>query len=235
MMGCAVDNLDLAESLAVIEGFIRSGQPHRHGTLSGACIVKARRDRGLHRIIDGCDLISAEGRPLCWASRLLGKPLKARVARRDIFEALMARAAQKGWSVFLLGARDDEAGSVVRRHPGLILAGHRSGGWLPAEEDEVAAGVRAARPDILCVALGSPAAEAFLARHQAVMKVPFAMGAAGGFYMTTRPAKRPPRWMRQTGLAWLHRVLQGARPGSGRHLVEDLAFVALFAREWVRR
>lgn len=235
MMGCAVDNLDLAESLAVIEGFIRSGQPHRHGAVSADGVVKARRDPGLRRILAGCDLINVEGRPLLWASRLLGKPLKARVTRRELFEALMASAAQKGWTVFLLGVREGEAGGVAQRHPGLTLAGHRSASWHPTEEDEVAAEVRAARPDILCVALGSPATEAFLARHQAVMKVPFAMGMAGGLEMTTCPAQHPPRWMQRTGLAGLHRLLRAVRPGAGHHLIEDLAFVALFAREWVRR
>lgn len=29
MMGCAVDNLDMEESLAVVEGFIRLGRPHQ--------------------------------------------------------------------------------------------------------------------------------------------------------------------------------------------------------------
>ena len=48
-MGCAVDNLDLAESLALIEGFIRSGRPHRHGALSGNDVVRARRDPDLRR------------------------------------------------------------------------------------------------------------------------------------------------------------------------------------------
>ena len=163
LMGCAVDNLDLAESLALIEGFIRSGRPHRHGALSGNDVVRARRDPDLRRLIDGCDLINAEGRPLQWGSRLLGRPLKARVPRRALFEALMARAAQRGWKVFLLGTREDEAAGVARRHPGLAVAGHRRGGWHPAEEDDVVAQICAARPEILCVALGASAAGAFLA------------------------------------------------------------------------
>ncbi len=235
LMGCAVDNLDLAESLALIEGFIRSGRPHRHGALSGNDVVRARRDPDLRRLIDGCDLINAEGRPLPWGSRLLGRPLKARVPRRALFEALMARAAQRGWKVFLLGTREDEAAGVARRHPGLAVAGHRRGGWHPAEEDDVVAQACAARPEILCVALGASAAGAFLARHQAVMRVPFAMGVASGFDTPPRASRRPPRWMRRTGLGGLHHLLLASRRQPGRHLVEDLAFVALLAREWVRR
>lgn len=235
MMGCAVDNLDMEESLAVVEGFIRSGRPHQHVVVNVDKIVKASRDPGLRRIINDCDLINADGMPVVWASRLLGKPLKERVTGVDLFEALMARAAQRGWKVFLLGTREDEAAGVARRHPGLAVAGHRRGGWHPAEEDDVVAQICAARPEILCVALGASAAGAFLARHQAVMRVPFAMGVASGFDTPPRASRRPPRWMRRTGLGGLHHLLLASRRQPGRHLVEDLAFVALLAREWVRR
>mgnify|MGYP000048797274 CR=1 FL=1 len=30
LMGCAVDNLDMEETLGVVDGFIRSGRPHQH-------------------------------------------------------------------------------------------------------------------------------------------------------------------------------------------------------------
>lgn len=238
-MGCAVDNLDLAESLALIEGFIRSGRPHRHGALSGNDVVRARRDPDLRRLIDGCDLINAEGRPLQWGSRLLGRPLKARVPCRALFEALMARAAQKGWRVFLLGAREEVVSGVARlypaRYPGLTIAGYRNGYWSQAEEEEVVAQISAARPDILFVAISSPTKEAFLARYQAAMKVPFAMGVGGTFDVAVGHVKRAPVWMQKAGLEWFYRFLQEPRRMFRRYFIEDMAFVALFAREWVRR
>ena len=150
MMGCAVDNLDMEESLAVVEGFIRSGRPHQHVVVNVDKIVKASRDPGLRRIINDCDLINADGMPVVWASRLLGKPLKERVTGVDLFEALMARAAQKGWRVFLLGAREEVVSGVARlypaRYPGLTIAGYRNGYWSKAEEEEVVAQISAARP-----------------------------------------------------------------------------------------
>ena len=146
MMGCAVDNLDMEESLAVVEGFIRSGRPHQHVVVNVDKIVKASRDPGLRRIINDCDLINADGMPVVWASRLLGKPLKERVTGVDLFEALMARAAQKGWRVFLLGAREEVVSGVARlypaRYPGLTIAGYRNGYWSQAEEEEVVASLK---------------------------------------------------------------------------------------------
>ena len=238
-MGCAVDNLDMEETLGVVEGFIRSGRPHQHVVINVDKIVKASRDPALRQIINDCDLINADGMPVVWASRLLGKPLKERVTGVDLFEALMARAAEKGWRVFLLGARDEVVSGVAHlypaRYPGLTLAGYRNGYWKPEDEDRVVAEIAATRPDILFVAISSPKKEAFLARYQAAMKVPFAMGVGGTFDVAVGLVKRAPVWMQNAGLEWFYRFLQEPRRMFRRYFIDDMAFVALFAREWVKR
>ncbi len=238
-MGCAVDNLNMAETLDVVEGFIRSGKPHQHVVVNVDKIVKANRDPALRQIINDCDLINADGMPVVWASRLLGKPLKERVTGVDLFEALMARAAEKGWRVFLLGAREEVVSGVARlypaRYPGLTLAGYRNGYWTPGEEEKVVADIAATRPDILFVAISSPKKEAFLARYQTAMKVPFAMGVGGTFDVAVGLVKRAPVWMQNAGLEWFYRFLQEPRRMFRRYFIDDMAFVALFAREWVKR
>jgi N-acetylglucosaminyldiphosphoundecaprenol N-acetyl-beta-D-mannosaminyltransferase len=239
LMGCKVDNLNMEETLGAVEGFIRAGTPHQHVVVNVDKIVKASRDPGLRRIINDCDLINADGMPVVWASRLLGKPLKERVTGVDLFEALMARAAQKGWRVFLLGAREEVVSGVARlypaRYPGLAIAGYRNGYWKPEEEAQVVAQIAAARADILFVAISSPKKEAFLARHQAAMQVPFAMGVGGTFDVAVGLVKRAPVWMQNAGLEWFYRFLQEPRRMFRRYFIDDMAFVALFAREWVRR
>jgi N-acetylglucosaminyldiphosphoundecaprenol N-acetyl-beta-D-mannosaminyltransferase len=112
MMGCQIDNLSMAETLEKIDGFIRAGTPHQHVVVNVDKLVKASRDDRLRAIINGCALVNVDGMPVVWASRLLGKPLKERVAGIDLFEALMARAAGCGWRVFLLGAREEVVQAV---------------------------------------------------------------------------------------------------------------------------
>ncbi len=238
-MGCKVDNLNMEETLGVVEGFIHAGTPHQHVVVNVDKIVKASRDPALRQIINDCDLINADGMPVVWASRLLGKPLKERVTGVDLFEALMAQAATKGWRVYLLGAREEVVSGVARlypaRYPGLTIAGYRNGYWKPEEEAQVVEQIAAARADILFVAISSPKKEAFLARYQAAMKIPFAMGVGGTFDVAVGLVKRAPVWMQNAGLEWFYRFLQEPRRMFRRYFIDDMAFVALFAREWVRR
>ena len=236
LMGCSIDNLTMEETLQTIEGFVRSGQPHQHVVVNVDKLVKASRDPALRRIINDCALVNVDGMPVVWASRLLGRPLKERVAGCDLFEALMRRAGERGWRVFLLGATEDVVRQVAAtyrsRYPGLVLAGWRNGYWRgDAEEAQVADQIRAARPDLLFVAISSPKKEQFLGRWQAGMRVPFAMGVGGTFDVAVGHVRRAPRWMQHAGLEWFYRFLQEPRRMFRRYFIDDMAFIWLFVKE----
>lgn len=239
MMGCEVDNLDMEETLQRIEEFIHDGSPHQHVVINADKVVKAHRDPELRRIINECALINADGMPVVWASRLLGKPLKERVAGVDLFDALMRRAAEKGWRVYLLGAREDVVGGVKKlyeqRFPSLVVAGYRNGYWKPEEEASIAAEIGAARPDLLFVAISSPKKEQFLGRYQAEMKVPFAMGVGGTFDVAVGKVKRAPVWMQKSGLEWFYRFLQEPRRMFRRYFIEDMFFFWILVKEMTVR
>jgi len=235
LMGCRIDNLSMEETLVRIEDFIRSGKPHQHVVVNVDKLVKASRDPELRRIVNECALVNADGMPVVWASRLLGKPLKERVAGIDLFEALMRRAGEKGWRVFLLGAREEVVSAVAetysRRYPQLTVAGWRNGYWRGDEEAQVAEQVRASGADLLFVAISSPKKEQFLGRWQAEMRIPFAMGVGGTFDVAIGLVKRAPRWMQRAGLEWFYRFLQEPRRMFRRYFIDDMAFIWLFIKE----
>jgi N-acetylglucosaminyldiphosphoundecaprenol N-acetyl-beta-D-mannosaminyltransferase len=239
MMGCAIDNLTMEETLQTIEGFIRSGRPHQHVVVNVDKIVKAQKDEALRMIINDCALINVDGMPVVWASRLLGTPLKERVAGVDLFESLMARAANNSWRVYLLGARREVVEGVRRiyeqRYPALLVVGARDGYWKAEDEAAVADAIGEARPDLLFVAISSPKKEQFLSRYQEAMKVPFAMGVGGTFDVAVGKVSRAPVWMQRSGLEWFYRFLQEPRRMFKRYFIDDMAFFGLVWREWRAR
>jgi N-acetylglucosaminyldiphosphoundecaprenol N-acetyl-beta-D-mannosaminyltransferase len=238
LMGCYVDNLSMEETLQTVDGFIESGHPHQHVVVNVDKIVKAQRDPELRRIINECALINVDGMPVVWASRLLGKPLKERVAGADLFDALMRRAAEKGWRVYLLGAKEDVVAEVretyASRYPSLVFAGHRNGYWKPEQESAVVDEITAARADLLFVAISSPKKEQFLGTYQARMRIPFAMGVGGTFDVVAGKVKRAPLWMQKAGLEWFYRFLQEPRRMFRRYFIDDVAFFGLLFSEWRR-
>ncbi len=235
IMGCLIDNLSMEETLQKIESFIQSGRPHQHVVVNVDKVVKASRDPGLRRIINECALVNVDGMPVVWASRLLGKSLKERVAGVDLFEALVERSAEKAWRVFFLGAREEVVQAVKdlygRKWPRLQVAGYRSGYWNPQEEAGVVRLIADSRPDLLFVAISSPQKEQFLGRYQAEMKVPFAMGVGGAFDVVIGKVKRAPMWMQRWSLEWFYRFLQEPGRMFRRYFIDDMYFFWLLFKE----
>jgi len=234
-MGCSIDNLSMEETLQKIESFIQSDRPHQHVVVNVDKVVKASRDPELRRIINECALVNADGMPVVWASRLLGKSLKERVAGVDLLEALVERSAERGWRVFFLGAREEVVRTVKERYerkwPRLQVAGYRNGYWDRQEEAGVVKLIADSRPHLLFVGISSPKKEHFLGRYQTEMKVPFAMGVGGAFDVASGKVKRAPIWMQKLSLEWFYRFLQEPRRMFRRYFIDDMYFFWLLLKE----
>jgi N-acetylglucosaminyldiphosphoundecaprenol N-acetyl-beta-D-mannosaminyltransferase len=224
-------------TLARCEELIAAGRPAQHVAINAAKLVAMQRDPELREIVAACDLVSADGQAVVWASRLLGDPLPARVAGIDLMHELLGLSERKGYRVFVLGAKKDvleqAAANAREMYPGLQLAGARDGYFDDDEAATVADEIRAAAPDILFVAMPSPKKEYWLARYGKLIGVPFVMGVGGAVDVLAGQTRRAPRWLQRAGLEWLYRLLQEPRRMVGRYLIGNLRFCMLVLRHLV--
>jgi N-acetylglucosaminyldiphosphoundecaprenol N-acetyl-beta-D-mannosaminyltransferase len=233
--GCEIDRVDLDEAIAVCEDAIKSRRFVQHMAINVAKLVAMRRDQRLREGIAQCELVTADGQPVVWASRLLGDPLPSRVPGIDLMERLLALAAERGYRVYILGAEREILERAVARmrseHPMLQLAGYRDGYYDDADEPGIARSIRTARPDILFVAMSSPRKEFFLARYRERLEVPFVMGVGGAIDVYAGLRRRAPVLWQKLGLEWLFRLLQEPRRLGRRYLATNTQFVGLLLRE----
>ncbi|MBE3580925.1 MAG: WecB/TagA/CpsF family glycosyltransferase [Thermoanaerobacteraceae bacterium] len=215
ILGCRLDGPTLAGALDLIRDFIASGRPHQIVTLNAEMAYRASEDALLRDIINRAALVTPDGAGVVWASRLLGSPVPERVAGVDLVEGLAARAAREGWRLFLYGAAPGVAEKarerLLARYPSLLITGTAHGYLSPAEEKELLARLRQARPDVLLVALGSPRQEYWIDRHLKELGIPVAMGVGGTLDVLAGEVSRAPQWMQRLGLEWLYRVAQDPR------------------------
>jgi len=71
--------------------------------------------------------------------------------------------------------------------------------------------IRAARPQVLLVAMGIPRQEKWIHGNLARLGVPVAMGVGGSFDVFAGRVRRAPVWMQRHGLEWIYRVLSNPR------------------------
>ena len=239
LFGVPVNNLTMRETVDRIEAMVGDGKVHQHVVINVDKIVKMESNQALRAAVLDCDLINVDGQPIIWASRILQSPIEERVTGIDLFDVLIARCAERGFRPYLLGARQDVVAKTVdvlkAKYPKLQLAGWRNGYWSANEEPAVVQEIKKARPDVLCMAVGSPKQELFLCKWKKEMQVPFVMGVGGSFDVTAGVLKRAPEWMQDSGLEWLFRLAQEPRRLWRRYLKEDMAFFRLVWREWRKR
>jgi N-acetylglucosaminyldiphosphoundecaprenol N-acetyl-beta-D-mannosaminyltransferase len=208
-------------------------------SINVAKLVTRRNDPELREIIDGCEIISADGQGIVWASRLLGDPLPERVAGIDLMHNLLGAAEAHGHSVYILGARMEVLQQAVDRiraeHPGLRFAGFRDGYFSAEEEPAVARAIQASGADLLFVAMSSPRKEYFLGRYGEMMGVPFVMGVGGAIDVVSGITRRAPRAWQKLGLEWLFRLLQEPKRMLARYARTNTRFLGMLAREMLLR
>ena len=191
--------------------------------------MAAQSDPEFMAILRDADLCLPDGIGLLWASRVLGSPLRERVAGSDLAPAVAGEAARRGWRLFLLGATEGVAGqtaSVLKsRYSNLIVAGTFAGSPASDHDEAIAARIRAARPDILLVAYGAPAQDKWIARNRPHLHVPVMIGVGGAFDFIAGVVVRAPRWVQSLGLEWLHRLIH--QPWRWRRMLALPKFVWL--------
>jgi N-acetylglucosaminyldiphosphoundecaprenol N-acetyl-beta-D-mannosaminyltransferase len=237
VLGCAIDAVTLDDAVTAVEARIASREPCQHVAINAAKLVRLQRDQQLRDAVAGCELVTADGQAVVWASRALRRPLPERVAGIDLMDALLARASERGYSAFVLGARPEvlerALGELRRRHPGLRVDG-RHGYFGRDEEGAVVDEIASAGPDLLFVALETPAKELFLARHRERLRIPFVMGVGGAVDILGGVRKRAPRLLQRLGLEWAYRLAQDPRRLAGRYIVGNTRFTWLVLRELLR-
>lgn len=239
VLGCAIDRLDMAQTLARCREIVERGGYGQQVSINAAKVVAMWSDPELREVIDRCALVSADGQSVVWASRLLGDPLPERVAGIDLMHGLIAMAEHEGYGVYILGARRAVLERAVQRlreaHPRLRIVGYRDGYFSDGEGSRVAAEVRDSGARILFVAISSPRKEHWLGEYGPALGVSLAMGVGGSIDVVAGAARRAPRSWQRLGLEWLYRLLQEPRRLSRRYLVTNLRFGAMVVIELARR
>lgn len=233
VLGVRVDDVTTAETLGILERFVAEGCPHRVATINPEFVVEAQRNHRFRVVLDEADLALPDGVGLIWASRLLGRPLRERVAGADLVPLIARLSAARGYGIYLLGAAPgvaEEAASVLERdNPGLRIVGTYAGSPDPWEEHEIVARVTAASPEFLLVAYGAPRQDLWIHRNLERLGVPVCMGVGGALDFVAGVAVRAPTWMRKIGLEWLHRLRR--QPWRWRRMLALPQFAFLVVRQ----
>jgi N-acetylglucosaminyldiphosphoundecaprenol N-acetyl-beta-D-mannosaminyltransferase len=241
VVGLGVSLLPYAQFLADV---IEAGQARRAGYVCFAnahMTVEAAHEPEFARQVNTATWVTADGMPLAWALRLLYNVRQARITGLDALPDLLAEAAQQRLPVYFYGAAPDvlrRCADLCRdRYPTLPVVGMHSPPFRPlsaAEEQADVAAIVASGAGLVFVALGCPKQEKFMAR--VTNRIPAVLlGVGGALPVLVGEQARAPRWMQQSGLEWLYRLVQEPRRLLNRYVTTNTLFVWYVLRQYLTR
>ena len=218
ILGVGVDAVTMQEALARIDKFFEERKPILIATANAEMLMRATHDEELKNILNAAELVVPDGAGTVWAAHHLGYEMPERVAGYDLAQELMKKAPSKNLRIYFFGSAPGVADKAKLKaeqlYPGIKIVGTRNGYFKDADEPEIIAEIKSAKPDLLLAALGVPKQEKWLAKYKDELNVPVSIGVGGTFDVMAGVMKRAPRWMQRAKLEWLFRaLLQPKRAG----------------------
>jgi N-acetylglucosaminyldiphosphoundecaprenol N-acetyl-beta-D-mannosaminyltransferase len=236
VLGVPVDDAQEGDVLQFVRDRVSTREPATIVTVNAEYVVRAVDDPSFMDVVRGADLATADGAGVLWALRRQGVRLPRRVGGSDLIWSISRQAAGLGHRVFLLGAAPGvsaRAADVLRStYPTLLVAGTHAGSPDENEREAIVDLIRRSRADIVFVAFGSPKQDVWIAANQQATGASVAMGVGGSIDYVAGVARRAPRWMQDSGLDWLWRLVR--QPWRWKRMLSLPRFVWLVLRDPAR-
>ena len=232
-MNTDIDNLTMAETLNEIDKLIQKKNCSYVVTTNVDHIVRLEKDEELQKVYKNASLILTDGKPLIWISKWYKTPIKEKISGSDLFPRVCQLAANKNYTMYLLGAAegvaDTAARNLMKKYPGLNIVGTYSPpfGFEKNEQEmnKIKTQIQDVHPDILIVGLGCPKQEKFMYYHCKELGVPISFGLGASIDFEAGNIKRAPKWMSNHGLEWLYRFSKEPKRLFKRYFVDDLKII----------
>lgn len=232
ILGLHVSAVDLDSATRQVAAWIDQRQSEYVCVTGVHGVMESQRDPELLRIHNAAGMVTPDGMPLVWCSRLAGSTEVKRVYGPDLMLRVCAQSVSKGWRHFFYGAApgvaEQLAANLQREFPGLEVVGTHSPPYRELTADElhdIANLINSSGADIVWIGLSTPKQERWMSRLRSLLEPPVLIGVGAAFDIHAGNLRQAPRWMQRSGLEWLFRLLMEPRRLWKRYLKSNPAFV----------
>lgn len=210
-----VDSTSTSSVLAKISKKIASGSKFYIVTPNPEIILNAQKDKRLAEILNSADISLPDGNGL-----RVAEPALRVVHGRNVFNAFLRLARQKGWKVFFLGGTRDANKKAIEKAKSLYGANviGDSGPRLDNNAEpvsvldnkvnnDIVSKINTFQPHLLFVAFGAPKQEKWVAKWLPKLNIGGAMVIGGALDYLAGTTALPPSWMEKLELEWLWRLI----------------------------
>ena len=125
VLGVQFDNLTRQEARQAGRELLRGSQFHYVVTPNPEFLLAAEKDLEFQKILNQADLVLPDGIGVVYSAKILGTPLKERVAGFDFACDMLEELNELGGRLYLLGSKpgvaQEAAANIVEKHPNILI------------------------------------------------------------------------------------------------------------------
>lgn len=198
-------------------------------------IMKIENDQYLKKITDEADLTLVDGKPLVWIAKWHKHPVKAKISGSDLVPELCKVAAEKGYSIFILGGAEGVAEKARKNlqedYKDIRIVGTYSPPFGFEKDDvelkKINTVISDVHPDLVIACFGCPKQEKWIYENYKKYEGTVSICAGATVDFLAGNMNRAPGWMADHGLEWIYRLIQEPRRLFKRYLVDDVKIIGL--------
>lgn len=235
ILNTIIDVLNINETIELVEKYVETKTPLHLMGVNADKINEVNQNEKMKKIVNSCGIINADGASVVLASKYLKKPLPERVAGIDLMMDLIKLSANKKYSIYLLGAKQEvveKTEDVLKtKFPNLIISGIHNGYFKKEEWKDISKELKDKKPDFVFVGITSPIKEYLIEYLQNDGNNCVFMGVGGSFDVISGNIPRAPKWMQKMNLEWLFRTMQEPKRLFKRYFVGNRVFIKAIIKE----
>lgn len=234
ILGVGVDPINLSCATDTLITWVEQKTPGYVCVTGVHGIIESQRDENLRRIHHSAAMVTPDGMPLVWLSKLYGYRKVSRVYGPDLMLSICNKSVSLGFRHYFYGGGQgvpEKLGTkLVEKFPGIKIVGCFSPPYRPLTSDEDRAiidRINKTSPDIIWVGISTPKQEQWMVEHVDQLKGAILIGVGAAFDFIAGTKRQAPRWMQSIGMEWFFRLLSEPRRLWKRYLINNPLFIIL--------
>lgn len=213
IIGVPINNINMNEAVSLVLLYMEEEKEEAKivFTPNPEFVMNALKDEKFMDILNNSDLNIADGIGVVICSKILGSPLKERVAGYDLVQNIFSIIKNQEKTVYFLGASEkiiEEAKNRMEaKYRGLKIVGFHNGYFSEYEEYLIIEEINKLKPDLLLVGLGCPRQEKWIYDNKNKINTRVMIGVGGSFDVMSGNIKRAPNIFIKANLEWFYRLI----------------------------
>lgn len=238
LLNTYVNNVNMDEAIQAIEDMIASEKKSYIVAINVDVVMKIENDSYLKEITDKADMVLVDGKPLEWIAKWHKRPIKAKISGSDLVPILCERAAEKEYSIFIIGGKEGIAEkakqNLERDLPGIRIVGTYAPPFGFEKDEKELSRINemtsSVHPDILIACFGCPKQEKWIYENYQKYDAKVSVCAGATVDFLAGNVNRAPKWMSDHGFEWFYRFLQEPKRMFKRYFIDDVKILKLIRK-----